>query len=115
MFLPTKLQLLAGAQAWKAARSPRATGPGAPEPIILPSMATTGMTSVVAPVMKASFAEKASAMVNWRSSMARFFDAAISNSRARVMPLRMQPSAGRVTMTPASLTIQALLDEPSVT
>ena len=50
----------ASAWVWKAARRRRETSPGLPPPTGRPSMLTTGMTMVEAPVIIASRAARAS-------------------------------------------------------
>ena len=72
------------------------------------------MTVFDADVIKASRAKSASARVNDRSSTATPSARAQSASVARVTPPRMRLSSCRVTSTPACVTIQALLDAPSV-
>ena len=77
--------------------------------------AVTGMTKVLAAVMKASRAFSASPTVKRRSSTANPSRPARSKITVRVMPRRIPLSAGRVTSVPALVTIQAFVEAPSVT
>ena len=88
--------------------------PGAPLPMGLPSIVTTGMTVLVAEVMKASREALASSTVNGRSTSSIFSRFKRSMSVVRVMPRRIALSIWRVISRPSRSTIQALEDAPSV-
>ena len=89
--------------------------PGAPLPIGLPSMRTTGMTILVAEVMNASRAALASSTVNGRSTSSILSRFSRSISVVRVTPRRMALSTCRVMSRPSRSTIQAFDEAPSVT
>ena len=65
------------------------TGPGVPLPTELPSRRTTGITKVVALVMNASVAARASASEKVRSSMTKPCSFATSSTTLRVIPARI--------------------------
>src|SRR6478735_585254 len=106
---------LRSAWLWNSARSAVATDPGAPFPTGRSSIRTTGMTIWLAEVRKASRAPCASSTVNGRSSNCRPWASMTPISTVLVIPLKIALSAGRVTTLPPLVTIQALLDDPSVT
>ena len=66
-----------------------ANGPGTPCPSETPSISTTGITKVLADVMKASSASWASAKVKLRSSTSICTSWAKRRTAARVMPCRI--------------------------
>src|SRR6266545_3049846 len=98
-----------------SSRSRRAVGPTLPSPTTSPSILTTGVTNEVALVMKASLASLASARVKGRSTSFSCRSPASTFSVWRVMPARMALSVARVTSSPPLVTIQALVEAPSVT
>ena len=78
-------------------------------------MRVTGVTSEVVLVRKASGAALASSREKARSTKANPASRANSITTRRVMPFRITGPAGRVTIAPSPVTIQALLEVPSVT
>src|SRR5471030_823159 len=98
-----------------SSRRRRAVGPTLPSPTFSLSIFTTGVTNEVALVMKASLARLASAKLNGRSTNLSCRSLAIDFSVPRVMPARMPLSVWRVTSSPSCVTIQALVEAPSVT
>src|SRR5436190_1144543 len=97
-----------------SSRRRRAVGPTLPSPTLSPSIFTTGVTNDVALVMKASFAFFASVSENGRSTNLSCRSLAIFFSVPRVMPARMPLSVWRVTSSLSPVTIQALVEAPSV-
>src|SRR2546423_3721811 len=90
---------------WNLDRNAVAIDPGAPLPIGLSSMRTTGTTTWLAEVRNASRAPYASSAVNGRSSNSNPSAAMTSSSTPRVIPRKMPLSAGRVITLPSLLTI----------
>src|SRR3954468_281713 len=97
-----------------SSRNRRAVGPTLPSPTAAPSIFTTGVTNEVALVMKASLACLASARLNGRSTNLSCRSPAIFFRALRVMPARMPLSVWRVTSSLSGVTIQALVEAPSV-
>ena len=79
------------------------------------SIRVTGMMKLVLEVRKASRAPLASSMEKGRSSRATPSASATRSSEMRVMPFRIALFAFRVTSVPSWVTIQALVEVPSVT
>src|SRR5262249_24822888 len=98
-----------------SSRRRRAVGPTLPSPTASPSIFTTGVTNDVADVMKASCAALASANVKGRSTSFSCSSPASDFRVWRVMPARIALSVARVTSSPPLVTIQALVEAPSVT
>src|SRR5262245_33410947 len=98
-----------------SSRSRRAVDPTLPLPTASPSIFTTGVTKEVALVMKASLAFLASDSVNGRSTILSCKSLASVFNVSRVMPARMPGSVWRVTSSLFWVTIQALVEAPSVT